>query len=213
MNICRYAAVARGEKLPHSQVKQNREDLLDCIGKLPSATGSLLPTSKATGTFPILPSTLYFTVTPGVTKEGSWCDCSASLRPALRTQLVVTVSLSSSLPSSLWKAPQLGLSTAVFHWNSTLACMWFYASVHPFLWSLRFFDYLSGLSQPGLVLLKCQGAFWCFVLFFPRSILIFTSWILQLPNGFRKNFHHIYAISKGSVNFMVFQRPRLSSPV
>lgn len=40
--------------------------------------------------FPTVPSPPYVPVTPGMTEEGSWCDCSVSLQPALRSRLVVT---------------------------------------------------------------------------------------------------------------------------
>lgn len=43
-----------------------------------------------------------------------------------------SVALYESLPPSLWKPSQLGLSTAVFHWKSTSACVFVVcASVSP----------------------------------------------------------------------------------
>lgn len=42
-----------------------------------------------------------------------------------------SVALYESLPPSPWKASQLGLSTAVFHWKSTSACMFVVCALAP----------------------------------------------------------------------------------
>lgn len=166
VQICSYSS---WEKLPHSQVKQQK-----CVTR-----------KQHQRHLPTLPSTLYFTVPPGVTEEGSWCDCNQLsghswlclsvlvFKPVLFTLEGFTAGfVYSCFPMEFHTCLYVVLCVCVF-------CVWFCL-------------YVKCLA----VLLKCQRAFWCFV---SKSILIFTSWILQLANGFRKNFDHICAIRKGSL--------------